>query len=297
MSWSGGSGDDNTWHEELVDLAGYLGQPDFRLRFVTRADKRDEHVHVDDLIVTAVLADCPGGEEPDCAGVCGGTAVEDCAGVCDGTAVEDCAGVCDGSAVEDCAGVCGGGATNDCNGVCGGSAVEDCAGVCNGSAVEDCAGVCNGSAVHDCAGVCDGSAVHDCAGVCNGSAVADCAGVCGGSASVDCAGVCDGGAVYDECGVCDGDGTTCTGDTVTFSKAEYNVRRDRLEVRAVSSEEPDVTLWLSYTVDGVPQGPFAMQYKKGRYEIKVTGYGMPDGNLVTVTSSGGGSATTTVQLR
>ena len=148
---------------------------------------------------------CPDGQEPDCAGVCGGPGVVDCNGVCDGPAVEDCAGICQGDTPVDCAGVCDGDAVFDCEGVCNGTAVEDCAGVCGGDLVEDCAGVCGGAAIEDCAGVCEGTAAFDCAGVCGGDAVEDCNGDCMGEAVEDCTGKCMGTAILDCNGVCEGD--------------------------------------------------------------------------------------------
>lgn len=48
-----GAGDDNTWHAESLDLAPYLGVADFRVRFTTLQSNTLEHVHVDDVIVTA----------------------------------------------------------------------------------------------------------------------------------------------------------------------------------------------------------------------------------------------------
>lgn len=147
---------------------------------------------------------CPDGQEPDCAGVCGGPGVVDCNGVCDGPAVEDCAGICQGDTPVDCAGVCDGDAVFDCEGVCGGTAVEDCAGICGGDLVEDCAGVCGGGAIEDCAGVCEGTAAFDCAGVCGGDAVEDCMGDCMGEAVEDCTGKCMGTAIEDCAGVCGG---------------------------------------------------------------------------------------------
>jgi hypothetical protein len=45
--------DDDVWHAEAVDLAPYLGASDFRIRFTTRQNATDEHVHVDDVRIIA----------------------------------------------------------------------------------------------------------------------------------------------------------------------------------------------------------------------------------------------------
>jgi hypothetical protein len=48
-SWGGGSGDDDTWHPEQINLAAFMGVSDFRVRFVTKQNSTVEHVHVDDV--------------------------------------------------------------------------------------------------------------------------------------------------------------------------------------------------------------------------------------------------------
>jgi len=52
--WSSDNGDDdNSWHAQVYDLAAYIGVADFQMRFVTHESTGNEHVHVDDVIVTA----------------------------------------------------------------------------------------------------------------------------------------------------------------------------------------------------------------------------------------------------
>jgi FtsP/CotA-like multicopper oxidase with cupredoxin domain len=52
--WSADNGSDtNQWHAHSIDLAAYLGRPDFRIRFVTHSSNTSEHVQVDDVCVTA----------------------------------------------------------------------------------------------------------------------------------------------------------------------------------------------------------------------------------------------------
>ena len=184
------------------------------------------------LILSLFIFACD--EEPDCAGIPGGSAIEDDCGVCSGGTTglianesKDCAGVCNGESAEDCDGVCGGSALDDDCGICTGGTtglianfLKDCAGECNGSAVIDECGECNGNGivegacdcegnVLDCANECGGSAVNDDCGVCNGdnSICSDCAGVANGESVEDCIGVCGGTASIDECGTCTG-GTT-----------------------------------------------------------------------------------------
>jgi subtilisin family serine protease len=48
-SWGGGSGDDDTWHPEQINLAAFMGVSDFRVRFVTKQNSTVEHVHIDDV--------------------------------------------------------------------------------------------------------------------------------------------------------------------------------------------------------------------------------------------------------
>lgn len=52
--WSADNGSDtNQWHAHTFDLSAYLGRPDFRVRFVTKESNTSEHVHVDDVCITA----------------------------------------------------------------------------------------------------------------------------------------------------------------------------------------------------------------------------------------------------
>jgi subtilisin len=52
-SWGGNNGDDDLWHKEHFDLSSYAGRAVFSLRLVTKEDRSDEHVHIDDLKISA----------------------------------------------------------------------------------------------------------------------------------------------------------------------------------------------------------------------------------------------------
>ena len=127
------------------------------------------------------------GQVLDCAGVPFGEAGPSACGSCTG-------GTTGLPSEPDCAGVCGGSATLDCAGVCNGQSAPGTDGGCCLPAAKDCTGVCGGSAIRDCTGVCGGSAVRDCGGTCRGRKVVDCSGVCGGSAFIDTCGRCAGGS-------------------------------------------------------------------------------------------------------
>jgi len=59
--WSADNASDtNLWHAHTFDLAPYLGRSDFRVRFVTHESNDIEHVHADDVCITAN----PGGPAP-----------------------------------------------------------------------------------------------------------------------------------------------------------------------------------------------------------------------------------------
>ena len=51
FTWTNGSGDDDTWHQEIVDLSGYLGASDFNLRFVTHESFWTEDAEIDDVLI------------------------------------------------------------------------------------------------------------------------------------------------------------------------------------------------------------------------------------------------------
>jgi hypothetical protein len=52
--WSADNGSDtNRWHRHSIDLGAFLGRSDFRIRFVTRSTSTAEHVHADDVCITA----------------------------------------------------------------------------------------------------------------------------------------------------------------------------------------------------------------------------------------------------
>ena len=77
------------------------------------------------------------------------------------------------------------------------------------------------------------------------------------------------------------------GDEVTITKAEWKAKNSELKVEALSSEQPDAVL----TVEGFGQ----MQFRRGKYELRLRG--VPNPRVVTVTSSLGGSATMAVPER
>jgi hypothetical protein len=53
--WSAdNAADTNRWHAHTFDLAAYLGRTDFKVRFVTKQSNDVEHVHVDDVKITAI---------------------------------------------------------------------------------------------------------------------------------------------------------------------------------------------------------------------------------------------------
>ena len=51
FTWTNGSGDDDTWHQEIVNLSGYLGASDFNLRFVTHESFWTEDAEIDDVLI------------------------------------------------------------------------------------------------------------------------------------------------------------------------------------------------------------------------------------------------------
>ena len=51
--WTHGAGDDNIWHEESLDLSSYIGATNFSMRIGTQTSNGSEHVHVDDIRITA----------------------------------------------------------------------------------------------------------------------------------------------------------------------------------------------------------------------------------------------------
>ena len=87
-------------------------------------------------------------------------------------------------------------------------------------------------------------------------------------------------------------------DTITILRAKYTKNKEKLEVQATSSDQPAVNLTVNYLAGGSPLS-FAMNYntKRNRYELKVSKVARPDGDVLTVDSSGGGSVTTSVQIK
>jgi len=52
-SWTNAAGDDDTWHQETVDLSLYLVD-DFNLRFVSKESSSSEEVEIDDVLITGI---------------------------------------------------------------------------------------------------------------------------------------------------------------------------------------------------------------------------------------------------
>jgi len=50
-NWTQGAGDDNTWHQETVNLDSYLGVSDFNVRFVTHESSSFEDAEIDDVVI------------------------------------------------------------------------------------------------------------------------------------------------------------------------------------------------------------------------------------------------------
>ena len=53
-NWTNNAGDDDTWHQETVNLDSYLDTSDFNVRFVTHESHQKEIVEVDDVEITAL---------------------------------------------------------------------------------------------------------------------------------------------------------------------------------------------------------------------------------------------------
>ena len=51
FTFTNGSGDDDTWHQESVNLSHLAGRTDLRIRLKTKSSLTSEHVHIDDLRV------------------------------------------------------------------------------------------------------------------------------------------------------------------------------------------------------------------------------------------------------
>jgi hypothetical protein len=68
-NWTNNSGDDDTWHQETVNLDTYLGVSDFNVRFVTHESHHREIVEIDDVIIntTNLLSRDEGYKIPDIA--------------------------------------------------------------------------------------------------------------------------------------------------------------------------------------------------------------------------------------
>ena len=88
-------------------------------------------------------------------------------------------------------------------------------------------------------------------------------------------------------------------DVVSVTKAKYTRAKAKLEVLATSSAQPDVSLSVHYTASGAPLS-YEMTFnagKKQRYELKRQDVPRPDGDVLTVVSTGGGSASMAVQIK
>ncbi|MDH3385420.1 MAG: HYR domain-containing protein, partial [Nitrosopumilus sp.] len=54
-NWTNNAGDDDTWHQETVNLDSYLGVSNFNLRFVTHESHQKEIVEVDDIEIVGLF--------------------------------------------------------------------------------------------------------------------------------------------------------------------------------------------------------------------------------------------------
>jgi alpha-tubulin suppressor-like RCC1 family protein len=52
-NWTDGAGDDSTWRAESISLSPYLTATGLKVRFTTKQDAVDEHVHIDDVKIVA----------------------------------------------------------------------------------------------------------------------------------------------------------------------------------------------------------------------------------------------------
>ena len=99
--------------------------------------------------------------------------------------------------------------------------------------------------------------------------------------------VCNG--IDDNCnGLIDGEEVSCSGDTITITKAEWKQKGKKLTVWATSTAAPDAVL----TVVGF--GEMTYKANNNRYEFSKSNTQQPAD--VTVTSSEGGSATEPVTV-
>ena len=55
--WSGGDGDDDTWHLETLDLISYLNSTDFKIKFTMYGRSSSDDVNIDDVMITALSDD------------------------------------------------------------------------------------------------------------------------------------------------------------------------------------------------------------------------------------------------
>ena len=54
FNWTNNAGDDDTWHQETVNLGSYLGTSNFNVRFVTHESSTVEDTEIDDVVIDGV---------------------------------------------------------------------------------------------------------------------------------------------------------------------------------------------------------------------------------------------------
>ena len=100
--------------------------------------------------------------------------------------------------------------------------------------------------------------------------------------------------------VCELETHTCVAppaDEITIQRADYDRRRNRLIVRAVSSDGREARLFVSFVAGGEAHGPLEMRSRRRHHVLQVRRVPAPDPLLVTVTSAAGGETTAAVRLR
>ena len=83
-------------------------------------------------------------------------------------------------------------------------------------------------------------------------------------------------------------------DQVIILKAEYTASKEKIRVEATSSEQPGVTLTLTFS-SGSSDYSAPMPFNRDKYKGEVKNLAVGP-TTVTVTSSAGGSATKTVKF-
>ena len=54
FNWTDSAGDDDTWHQETVNLGSYLGASNFNVRFVTHESYFTEDAEIDDVVINGI---------------------------------------------------------------------------------------------------------------------------------------------------------------------------------------------------------------------------------------------------